>query len=61
MTITNNVSNYNDVLLVSQSSLGFYSVAALFFMSIWVVCHAEFISASHCLHSLDVSLPEHRP
>ena len=30
MTITKNVSNYNDVSLANKSSLGFYSVAALF-------------------------------
>ena len=41
MTITKNVSNYNDVSLVSQSNLGIrsvfslYSVVALFFMPIW--------------------------
>jgi hypothetical protein len=40
MTITNNVSNYNDVLLVSQSSLGIRSVfslhsVAVLFMSYW--------------------------
>ena len=51
MTITKNVSNYNDVLLVSQSSLGIRSVfslhfvVALFLCFIGAVCHAEFISA----------------
>ena len=34
MTITNNVSNYNDVSLANQSSLGSLP-EALFFMPYW--------------------------
>ncbi|MEE1290794.1 MAG: hypothetical protein UHW86_07145 [Spirochaetota bacterium] len=51
MTVTKNVSNYNDVLLVSQSSLGIrsvfslHSVAVLFYVLL-VLRQAEFISAS---------------
>ena len=38
MTITNNVSNYNDVLLVSQSSLGIRSVFSLHSVAALFLC-----------------------
>ena len=37
MTITKNVSNYNDVSLANKSSLGILP-EALFFMPIWARC-----------------------
>ena len=38
MTITNNVSNYNDVLLVSQGSLGIRSVFSLHSVAALFLC-----------------------